>query len=66
MFGFLKRPTKSIGTAYRHQLQGLISELHQRAAEVPDESVRQQLTAELVEAEAEYGEVIRHLQRASD
>lgn len=68
MFGFLKRrsvrPSDSVCVSgYQHQLNSLIAELHQRAADVECGVERERLSAELVQSEAELSESLREWKR---
>lgn len=64
MFGFLKRRSVRSSdsvcpSGFQYQLSCLITELHQRAADVECVVERERLSAELVQSEAELSESLR-------
>lgn len=68
MFGFLKRRSvrssdSVCSSGFQHQLNSLIVELHQRAADVECAGERERLSAELVQSEAELSESLREWKR---
>ncbi len=68
MFGFLKRRSARSSdsvcpSGYQHQLNSLIVELHQRAADVECAAERERLSAELVQSGARMSESLQQWKR---